>query len=335
MGEIGLSGKLAIEALRRFPAASKSAIARYLRKTEPDIYLSFEAARAAVQHHSGARGSNSRRRDDEYHREMTTAADAVRGLRLPKSLPREAKDPIRLEFTSALLMSDIHVPYHDMSALELAVRTGLDRSVDTVVLLGDILDFYACSSWEKDPRKRNLSVEVDRGRAFFAEMRRLFPDAKIYWKLGNHEERWERYLKMRAPDLIGLDFTSVESIYGCTELEINVVDRMQHIQLDKLNLVHGHEFGRSIFSPVNPARGLYMRAKATAICGHNHQTSSHVERSMNGSVVGTYSMGCLCDLRPEYAPYNKWNHGFAIVTHRPGDALSRVENFKIVNGELL
>lgn len=35
---------------------------------------------------------------------------------------------------------------------------------------------------------------------------------------------------------------------------------------------------------------------------------------MFGAEVFCWSTGCLCDLRPEYARINKWNHGFAAVT---------------------
>ena len=81
----------------------------------------------------------------------------------------------------------------------------------------------------------------------------------------------------------------------------------------KLHLLHGHEFGHSVFSPVNPARGLYMRAKESSIIGHHHQTSEHSEKSLSGEVVTTWSIGALCGLSPEYMPFNKWNHGFARV----------------------
>lgn len=56
-----------------------------------------------------------------------------------------------------------------------------------------------------------------------------------------------------------------------------------------------------------------MRGKVSAFQGHNHATSSHTESDMNGKVVTTYSLGCLCELHPEYMPLNKWNWGFAEV----------------------
>jgi hypothetical protein len=40
----------------------------------------------------------------------------------------------------------------------------------------------------------------------------------------------------------------------------------------------------------------------------------HVETAGVGEkTYPCYSLGCLCNLTPEYAPVNKWTHGFAIV----------------------
>jgi hypothetical protein len=98
-------------------------------------------------------------------------------------------------------------------------------------------------------------------------------------------------------------------------------------------IMHGHEFGQSVFSPVNSARGLYMKAKANCAVGHHHQTSEHTEKDVNGNVVTTFSIGSLCGLSPDYFPYNKWNHGFATIETEPnGDYEFR--NYRIINGKV-
>jgi predicted phosphodiesterase len=306
-------------ALKSMPGASSHAIARYLTKTHPLLYASHNAAWCAVKYERKRLGIPSSGISGKHE--------------LPKPVEQEAVKPLDLSADRTLVLSDVHVPYHDMPALSMAVEYGVSMGVDAVVLLGDILDFFAVSRWEKDPRKRNLPLEIERGREFFKSIRSTFPDARIIWKLGNHEERWNSFLYARAPELVGCEFVSLENMFGTEDLDIETIDRMQHVRIDYINLIHGHEFGKSVFSPVNPARGLFLRSKATALCGHSHQTSAHVETNMNRTVTGCWSLGCLCDLQPRYAPYNKWNHGFAIVT-REGD-LSRVDNLKIINGRVI
>ena len=107
----------------------------------------------------------------------------------------------------------------------------------------------------------------------------------------------------------------------------------QLIHAGKLTILHGHELGKSTFSPVNVARGLYTRAKDNAICGHSHQTSHHTEPNINGRVVACWSIGCLSELHPDYAPYNKYNHGFAHIKVFE-DETFEVQNFTIINGRV-
>jgi hypothetical protein len=94
---------------------------------------------------------------------------------------------------------------------------------------------------------------------------------------------------------------------------VHLIEDKQIAYAGKLPILHGHEWYGGFAPPVNPARGLYMKAKESAIVGHHHRTSEHTEKSLSGEVTTTWSMGCLCGLEPEYAPYNNYNHGFAHV----------------------
>ena len=94
-------------------------------------------------------------------------------LRLPASresvysafkLPKTAND--------ILLLSDIHVPYHNIEALTLALKYGMEHQVNTIILNGDLIDFYAISRFEKDPRKRDLAHEVNTCREFLTTLRK-------------------------------------------------------------------------------------------------------------------------------------------------------------------
>ncbi len=65
-----------------------------------------------------------------------------------------------INHNNILIIGDIHVPYHNIPALTLALKYGLENGVNTILLNGDIIDFYAISRFEKDPRKRNFGHEV-------------------------------------------------------------------------------------------------------------------------------------------------------------------------------
>ena len=130
--------------------------------------------------------------------------------------------------------------------------------------------------------------------------------------LGNHEERYEAYLRTKAPELIGTADFTMDQLLRFGELGCELIQDKRVIKAGKLSIMHGHEFGRSVFSPVNPARGYYMRAKGIShLWPQPSDKSEHSESNLDGKVVTTWSTGCLCELHPGYMPVNKWNHGFA------------------------
>jgi len=94
---------------------------------------------------------------------------------------------------------------------------------------------------------------------------------------------------------------------------------------------HEHKYG--MIAPVNPARGLFMRTKQSALMGHVHRVSEHTEKAHDGKLIGCWSTGCLCELQPDYSPYNNFGHGFAHVILEK-DGTFTVLKKKIINGKV-
>ena len=264
--------------------------------------------------------------------------ELVPGASNPLDLPPSQESnyqPYKLptNHNDILLIGDIHVPYHNIQALTLALKYGLEREVNTILLNGDIIDFYAISRFEKDPRKRNFGHEVLMTRQLLTTIRKLFPKAAIYYKCGNHDVRYDHYIMRNAPDLLGMDEFSFESLMHLDKLDITFIPDKQIIHAGRLTILHGHELGMSVFSPVNIARGLFLRAKDSALCEHHHQASEHSEPNINGKLTTCWSVACLCELHPDYMPINKHHHGFAHVrVMDTGDF--EVNNYRIVNGKI-
>jgi len=231
------------------------------------------------------------------------------------------------------VMSDLHVPYHKEAAVKLALKEAKKRRADVVLLNGDIIDCFALSRWEKDPRERNFRREVEMTRQLLEAISELFPDARKLFKLGNHEERYQSYMQLKAPELLDLDDFQFEHVLRLEEFGWECVKDCRPIRLATLNVLHGHEYRFSISNPVNPARGLFLRGKVHAMCGHFHQSSAHNEATLEDKSIACFSMGCMCDLRPRYMPLNKWNCGFSIVDVDEAGGFD-VDNFRVVRGRL-
>jgi predicted phosphodiesterase len=231
------------------------------------------------------------------------------------------------------ILSDIHCPYHDDQALGAAVEHLQGHGIDALLLNGDFADFYSVSRHEKNPKHRNFLAELEQVQQLLRWLRGQFPDIKIVAKSGNHEERWEKWLWQHAPELSASPIMGLDNWLGLGELGIELVADKRIIMAGGLPILHGHEKGNGISSPVNQARGAYMRLHHTVLEGHGHRTSTHSEPDMMGTETVCFSTGCLCDLRPAYAPLNKWNHGAALVTVRDGGEFD-VENFRIASGRV-
>jgi len=157
---------------------------------------------------------------------------------------------------------------------------------------------------------------------------------KIYFKIGNHEERYEHFLYEKASELVGVEEFEFENIIKARARGIEIIGDKRPMKLNNLWGIHGHEYVGGISAPVNPARGLFLRSKVSCFQGHNHQSSSHVESRLSGESIATYSIGCLSELFPDYMPFNKWNHGFAEIDLDDNGQDYEFRNYRIKNGKV-
>jgi len=253
----------------------------------------------------------------------------------PYNLPESDEaiyQPYDLKAKRLLVLSDIHIPYHNIEALTCAFDFAKGEKPDAILLNGDTLDFFGLSRFSKDPKARSFAHELKTFKEFMDILKKTF-NAKIYFKIGNHEERYFHFLWMKAHEIVGVEEFELENIIKSRAEGIEIIKDKRIIKAGDLNIIHGHEFGGSVFSPVNIARGLFLKGKVSAMQGHNHQTSEHTESNMNGEITTTWSLGCLSELHPAYLPINKWNHGFALVDIDGQDF--EVRNKRIFKGKIL
>lgn len=330
---ITYKGLITQEYILKYSQASTMAIARLLVENHPIDFSNTEQARTMVR----------------YFRNETNVktknAVQIRSAETKKKFMSKTFDLPETDYSkiepfiipkgqnNILILSDIHFPYQDNEALQLALNYGLENKVNAIYLNGDILDFYQCSRFTKDRRLRDMAGELEMGRSFLKMLQAKFK-CPIYYKIGNHEKRYEDYLMIKAPELLGIDDFKLEQLLRMREFGVTLVKDKQMAMAGKLPILHGHEWFGGFAPPVNPARGLFLKAKESCIVGHHHRTSEHTEKTLGGEVTTTWSTGCLCGLEPEYAPYNNYNHGFAHV--KIGDKGSyELKNLRIINYKIV
>lgn len=331
----GIGAEIVSEMLDKFPDAATKTLARKAYEANKEVWSSLETCRSAFRKARGQIGKFIRGRTvDKRH--YAPAGHDRRAMPFPK-LPEGIThlndwQAFHIDTPGVWAkFADLHIPYHNTDAVHVAIAEAKRRKPVGILLNGDLMDCFAISRWEKDPRKRDFAREIRTTEQFLEYLRYEFPKARLVWKWGNHEERYDSYMQTKAPELLDIPQFDMANLVGATRLGVEIVKDKRPIKLGKLFGLHGHEYKFAIQNPVNPARGLFLRAQVSAFTDHFHQASSHSEKNLAEHVVTCWSGSCLCDLHPDYLPINKWNHGAANI-ELSQDGAFEVDNYRIING---
>lgn len=243
---------------------------------------------------------------------------------------KRAKNITDLEISfnkgTILVVSDVHIPFHDPDAVKAFIKYSKKVQPKAIVLNGDIMDFFRLSRFTKG-EGRNPLEEITLCRSFLSELRKNNPDANIYYVIGNHETRLERYVMEKAPELVSLieDVFSILkvkdfNIHGCTSITMNNSFVFKH------GTLLGNKSGLSAIKEIEKA---YM----SGCSGHTHRLAKFITRKSGRKFVWAEG-GCLCDLEPEYCINPDWQQGFVRIDVEK----SRIKSLKAIEiekGEVL
>jgi hypothetical protein len=306
--------QIVLKAINRFPNLPNRTISRYILMENGEYFDGdLEKIRDSVRYYSGARGKLSK------HPNRKT-------VEMPLTW-RHKRTPYRLSPGKWLILPDVHVPFHEPRAVEAAIQYGKDNKVSGLFFPGDLQDCAAVSFWQSS-RKRNFDKELEIFIDFLDFIEKEFPTQEKVWLPGNHEYRLPRYYQSKAPELIGMPLQAFDTVLALEQRKIIRLEYNQIVMAGKLPIIHGHEF--KISTAVNAARGLFLKANSWAMCAHYHSTNEHTDKNIQGTLLTTWSMGCLCDLSPDFSPYgNRWNWGFALVD------IDKNGSFEVYNKRIL
>lgn len=322
--------ELAAQYVAKFPSISKSSIAAKLFNDYPTMYKDQEDARSFVRNATGSLSSTRDGKKYSYTNKITHTPD------LPPSLSKQRVFvDLPVSSNNILWMSDIHLPNHDIDAINLATKFGIDKKINCIVLGGDILDNTPFTSHDSPPPSADdVRDWFEYAEILFSHLRTLFPKAHIVWIEGNHDNWYVRYLMKKAPMLFNDEYFRLPQRLNLKKYNIDFHDQNVILRAGKLHMAHGHTIVRGFMAPVNAARGVFMRAKSSMMVGHVHTTSNHSETTIKEEPISCWSVGCLCTLAPDYDPHNtKHNLGFAhILVEKDGSFA--VDNKRIINNKI-
>ena len=325
-----------LDYLEKFPNAPSRTLAKKIYNENSAFFRDAENVYFRVRYYRGQSGSINRDKlkNTKFQKELKVKV-MIQKLQLPES---HTKTRNSFTFPTGCkklgVFGDVHIPYHDNTALEVMFKKFEEEKVDSIFINGDLLDFYQLSFHEKDPREVHFKGEIEAGKEFLAYIRNRFPDIPIYYITGNHENRFERYLRIKASELLDIDECRLDVILHVAEYRIEYLPFRSKVVFGDYTIEHGDKIPGA--GGVVPARTLLMRLKSNSIVNHFHKSSESSQRIYGvgePTNIRAYSLGCMCDLAPEYMEINEWNHGFCIMS-KIKDKVS-VSNYKIEGNTLI
>jgi predicted phosphodiesterase len=220
------------------------------------------------------------------------------------------------------VFSDLHIPYHDASAVKLAMACCNREGVTHVVLNGDIADSGVVSKHDSKAKKDSLDwvtlkLSAKAGLSFINWARSKKRCVYIH---GNHEAWVEKKIEL-DPGLKGA--VSVETLLGWPENgdRWTVLPSMSKLKIGTLNIEHGDGFFKSGSGGMTPARTILRKApNQTTIIGHLHRedTACYTVQDERGVDVTriAYTSGhlSLLEAHADYmGNYPGWQQSFKLV----------------------
>lgn len=322
--------------LQKFTGLSHLQIAKKIYADHPHLFKDVEQVRTRLRYYTGSQGNYNRKNiKPEEMIEAKQNDDVMKRWGLKKG---DGKQPsayrIPSNFNKHLWISDIHIPFHDERALTTALEYGLKHGANSIILGGDVLDNTSFTRHPAPPTMKKARQHFEDTKTFLVALRENFKDANIIWLTGNHDAWMERYLMDNCAVLFDDPYFKLEQRLGLEEVNIKYLPENQIAMIGKLPAIHGHQIMRGIFAPVNAARGAFLKTGHSIIIGHTHKKSEHNAKDIMGKHIKCISVGCLCNLRMIYDPFNNQNsHGFAFIETEP-DGQYTVDNFEIINGKV-
>lgn len=325
-------GEVILEYLSRYPAWFPAAsLATIIHTENKGVFESSEYVRFHIRYYRGQAGDKNRNLIA-----TTDFIDTLKRKSVPFSQPETWAEEKRIYTLPAGLKkvgfcSDHQYPFHDPKAIDVCYDHFTKIGVDSIFVNGDFADFYQVSDFEKDPRKRDFSEEREAVMQGLIYLKSAFSDIPIYYNLdANHEARWGRWVRTRAPLIYKLELFEIEDILYLSDIGIIPIRNYDHIKIGKLAAVHGDTVFRK-GSGVNPAKKLADKLKVSCIGSHVHRSHEYSFKNLYGEVSVCWTVGMLAHPNMEYCKHvDEYNQGFAVV-NKDTTGNFEVDNRKIID----
>lgn len=173
-----------------------------------------------------------------------------------------------------LVVPDLHVSFACDLFLKLIIKILKTTPLKGIVNLGDALDFWQISTYDKDPsRKNTIKDDLDEWNKILTQWAGLLPkNSEIHLICGNHEHRLSRYISRHAreihdlvPSMPQLLHIKERNAAGQVKFTWHPYSKWNSCRLGDCTLFHGFFFN------THTAHTNLLRYRCNTISGHTHR----------------------------------------------------------------
>jgi predicted phosphodiesterase len=213
-----------------------------------------------------------------------------------------------------LIIPDLHIPFHCPKYLKLVTKILKHLRPNGIVQLGDALDFWQLSTYDKDPaRKNTIGDDIAEWNAVIGQWMALLPrNGEIHLLEGNHEFRLHRYVARHARDLHEIvrplpSLLNIKERNAASSITVkwHPYTKWSSCRIGDCTLLHGFYFNAHV------AATNLAKYRTNVICGHTHRLQ-HVADGVHYSVT----LGHASDeIQTAHQPTpTGWTQALAILT---------------------
>lgn len=222
----------------------------------------------------------------------------------------------RVRASREVFVNDVHAPFQDHKSVNLFLEFLRDFKPNRVWIVGDLIDFYAISRYEKNPdRLLNIDAEVTAAKDVCNDIRQAVkPGTEIEFLPGNHDDRLQKFC-WKHPEIAKLRGLQIDNVLELDRFRVNLRPKQVRFEDVPFLVEHGdicRKRGGYTAAAMLERRGM------SGLSGHTHRLAGTRFTDQTGEKVW-FENGCLCDLAPEYAVgAPDWQQGFSVGWFWPG-----------------
>ena len=234
-------------------------------------------------------------------------------------------------------------PTHSPEAINVALQIIQDYQPDRVILNGDNLDFPTLGRFQQEPTFHGtFRHTVNYMHQVLAQIRANAPHARIVYIAGNHEQRMEKYISAKAPELGEIYQAGSEKKLHSIPfiLNLDAIGNIEYIPgypagkywlSDDIRAIHGQRVGAGSGASVTK---VIKDDNNSATFGHVHRIemafrtlTEHKAKEDIGRVIVAASFGCLARITGEVPSYHSG-------TDDEGTPVREIENWQNGIGQI-